>query len=165
MQSNNERIALVPGSFDPFTVGHRDVVEKAAKAFDRVVVAVMINDKKKYMLSSEQRVTIARLSLSDLPNVEVVYDGGMLTDLFERIGASAIVKGIRNADDLAYENEMAKYNTERDPRAVTLYVSASDGLTRVSSTAARSCSDAPNEFLTYICPLAREYVKEIIDKR
>lgn len=163
MVNNNERIALVPGSFDPFTVGHRSVVLKAAAAFDRVVVAVMINDQKKYMFSSEQRVEIARLSLSDVPNVEVIYDSGMLIDLFDKVGASAIVKGVRNAADLEYENKMAKYNAERNPRAVTLYVPADESLSSVSSTAVRAREGDTDGFLEYICDGARDFVRAIFE--
>lgn len=165
MTSNKERIALVPGSFDPFTVGHRDVVLKASAAFDRVVVAVMINDQKKYMFSSEQRVEIARMSLADIPNVKVIYDGGMLVELFDRLGASAIVKGIRNVEDLAYENKMAKYNSEQNPRAVTVYVPAEDGHAAVSSTAVRAREDDDEAFLEYLCDGAREYVRELLLRR
>ena len=165
MTSNKERIALVPGSFDPFTVGHRDVVLKASAAFDRVVVAVMINDQKKYMFTSEQRVEIARRSLADIPNVEVIYDGGMLTDLFDKVGASAIVKGIRNEEDLAYENKMAEYNFAQNPRAVTLYVPAADALSSVSSTAVRAREDDAERFIEYICIGARDYVRALLSSR
>lgn len=165
MNNKFGKTALVPGSFDPFTVGHRHVVQNAARAFDRVVVAVMINDKKKYMLSPKQRVRIAQLSLSDLPNVEVIYDSGMLVDLFDRVGASAIVKGIRNAEDLAYENEMAKYNAEKNPGAVTLYVPADGSLSSVSSTVVRARENDPEGFLEYICDGAKEYVREILCER
>lgn len=165
MKDKRERIALVPGSFDPFTVGHRDVVLKAAAVFDRVVVAVMINDQKKYMFSSEQRVEIARMSLADIPNVKVIYDSGMLVELFDRLGASAIVKGIRNAEDLAYENKMAKYNSEQNPRAVTVYVPAEDGHAAVSSTAVRAREDDEEAFLEYLCDGAREYVRELLLRR
>ena len=162
INNKKERIALVPGSFDPFTVGYRAVVLKAAAAFDRVVVAVMINDQKKYMFSSEQRVNIAKLSLSDVPNVEVIYDSGMLVDLFDKVGASAIVKGIRNADDLEYENKMAKYNAEHNPRAVTLYVPADDDLACVSSTVVRSRDSDAEGFIEYICDGARNFVRDIL---
>lgn len=162
--NKKERIALVPGSFDPFTVGHRAVVLKAAAAFDRVVVAVMINDAKKYMFSSEQRVEIARLSLADIPCVDVIYDAGMLVDLFDKVGASAIVKGIRNADDLEYENGMAEYNLARNSRAVTLYVPSDEELACVSSTAVRSRNGNPEAFLEYLCDGARTFVGEIIGK-
>lgn len=165
MKDKRERIALVPGSFDPFTVGHRDVVLKAAAVFDRAVVAVMVNDQKKYMFSSEQRVDIARLSLADIPNVEVIYDSGMLVDLFDKVGASAIVKGIRNAEDLAYENKMAKYNSEQNPRAVTVYVPAEDGHAEVSSTAVRAREGDDEAFLEYLCDGAREYVKDVLCRR
>ena len=164
MNEIKKKIALVPGSFDPFTVGHRYVAQRAASVFDKVFVAVMINDAKQYMFTAEQRVEIAKRSLSDLTNVEVIYDGGMLVDLFDKISASAIVKGIRNGEDLAYENEMARYNLEKNPRAITLYVPSDPRVELVSSTLVRSNSDSPELFAECICEGARDYVLDILKK-
>ena len=95
------RIALIPGSFDPITLGHVNVIERAAKMFDKVYVAVMINDaakydsslsSKQYMFSMEERLHIARISLAHIENAEVIARTGMLIDLFDELSATAIVK-------------------------------------------------------------------------
>ena len=93
------KIAVVPGSFDPMTVGHVNIIERASKLFDKVFVAVMINDTKQYMFTREQRTEIAKLSVAHLPNVEVIFDDGMLWELSLRLGATVIVKGIRDYKD------------------------------------------------------------------
>ena len=104
------RIAVIPGSFDPMTTGHINIIERASILFDKVFVAVMINDTKQYMFTREQRTEIARLSVAHLPNVEVIFDDGMLADLALRLDACAIVKGIRDYKDYQYEFDMAQYN-------------------------------------------------------
>ena len=129
--------ALIPGSFDPMTLGHLDIVRRARQLYDKVTVAVMINESKTYALSLEERAEMARLTLSELPDVEVVADDGMLTDLFDRIGADVIVKGIRNETDRLYEERMAAYNLERNPRAVTVFLQAADDFEEISSTRVR----------------------------
>ena len=139
------RIAIVPGSFDPMTLGHVNVVERTARIFDRVIVAVMNNESKTYMLSLEERTTLAALSCAHVENVSVLSDSGMLTDLVDKVGACAIVKGIRDEKDLVYEQEMARYNREKNPRAETLYLPCESAFSQVSSTLVRQkiASGAP----------------------
>ena len=127
----------MPGSYDPITVGHLDVIRRTAMAFDKVFVAVMINSAKKYMFSCEQRTEIARLSVSHLENVEVVFDDGMLADLAFKLDACAIVKGIRDDKDYVYEFEMAQFNARRNPRAQTVFLPCDEGAREISSTVVR----------------------------
>lgn len=131
------KIAIVPGSFDPMTVGHVDIVERAANMFDQVVVAVMINRDKTYRFSMDQRQEMAALSCAHVPNVKVISDEGMLADLAARLGACAIVKGIRDEKDLVYEQKMAQYNKERNPAAETVFLTCDPRYSSVSSTAVR----------------------------
>lgn len=160
--SKDKRVALMPGSFDPLTVGHVEMIRRAAEKFERVIVAVMINADKEYLFSIEERTEIARLSLSDLSNVEVITDEGWLYILFDKVGADVIVKGIRNDIDLAYEEKMAVYNKEKNPRIVTEYLYASEEFKDTSSTAARKAYTDTGDMSEYLAEGAREYVKNIL---
>lgn len=132
-----ERIAIVPGSFDPITKGHLDIINKAARDYDKVYVAVMINSQKKYMFSLEQREAIVKECLLGMDNVFVISSEGWLWELARDLGACAIVKGYRNEKDLAYENDMAKFNSEKYPQAKTVLLKSEDALSEVSSTVVR----------------------------
>ena len=134
-------VAVVPGSFDPFTLGHRDVVARCASLFDRVVVGILINPAKKGLFTMEERKTIAQLSLSDLPNVSVEIDDGYLTDFAERVGAAMIVKGVRTVGDFEYEQQMAHFNRARNSQIETLYLPADESMTQISSTRVREMLD------------------------
>ena len=131
------RIAVIPGSFDPMTTGHINIIERASLLFDKVFVAVMINDAKQYMFTREQRTEIARLSVAHLPNVEVIFDDALLADLALRLDACAIVKGIRDYKDYQYEFEMAQYNYKKNPKAQTVFLPCDVGAREISSTAVR----------------------------
>lgn len=102
--------ALCPGSFDPVTNGHIDVIERAAAQFDEVVVTVMINKKKRGMFSVDERIDMLREATSALPNVRVESWYGLLVDFAREQGITAIVKGLRDANDYAYELQMAQMN-------------------------------------------------------
>ena len=131
------RIAIVPGSFDPITNGHLDIIRRALTVADEVVVAVMNNDAKTYTFAMETRKELAELAVAALPQVRVVADSGMLVDLFDRLGADVIVKGVRNEVDRAYEVAMADYNLAHNPRAKTLLLEADESLSALSSTRVR----------------------------
>ena len=131
-------IALLPGSYDPITTGHLDIVARACQQYDEVVVAVMNNAAKSYMFDMSMRAEMARCATAHLKQVRVVADEGMLVDLFERLGADVIVKGLRNDKDLAYEQEMAAFNLARNPRAKTVFLRADARFSEVSSTRVRT---------------------------
>ena len=140
-------IALIPGSFDPITMGHIDIIERAAARFDKVIVAVMNNDSakhdstlssKKYTFEMEQRLYFVRVSLAHIENVEVLSSSGMLIDLFDEVGADVIVKGVRNGEDLEYEMKHAKWNKAHNPRVETLFLPAEERFSTVSSTMVRT---------------------------
>ena len=131
--------ALIPGSFDPITVGHVDIIKRAAALYDEVVVAVMRNEQKTYMFDMAERTEMVRLALAELPRVRVLSDEGLLVDLFDRVEADVIVKGIRNDVDRKYEEDMAERNRARNPRAVTVFLQAADDFETVNSTQARAC--------------------------
>lgn len=134
---DQRNLALVPGSFDPMTLGHRDLIEAVAERYREVVVAVMINDAKKTFFDMETRVRIAEVTVRGLPNVRVISDRGMLIDLFDRIGADAVCKGYRNQKDLAYERVQDEWNRAHNPRFRTELIASRGEHATVSSTAVR----------------------------
>lgn len=138
--------ALIPGSYDPFTLGHLDIITRAAARFEHVVVAVMTNDMQKYvsnalvknyMFTQDERALMAQAACAHLKNVEVISAGGMLIDLFDRVQADWIIKGVRSARDFEYEQKHALYNRAHNPRAETLYMPADPAFDGLSSTLVR----------------------------
>ena len=159
------KIAVVPGSFDPMTTGHINIIERAATLFDKVFVAVMINNKKEYMFSPEERTEIARLSTEHIENVEVIFDDGMLADLADRLDACAIVKGIRDEKDYQYEFEMAQFNAERNPRAQTVFLPCDEGAREISSTAVRTKLCDGIDISDIVSQKAMKYIRNIQNKQ
>jgi pantetheine-phosphate adenylyltransferase len=129
--------ALFPGSFDPFTAGHEAILRRILPLFDKVVVAVGVNTEKKYMFSVDERIARIRTMLSDCPTVEVTSYEGMTVDLCHRIGASAIIRGIRTAADFEYEQTIAAVNRLQDPSIETLLLLADPEHKDISSTLER----------------------------
>ena len=135
--NNNKHIAIVPGSFDPITNGHIFVVKEAAKLYDKVFVAVMINSDKQYKFTLEERKSIAESALKYIPNVEVISSDGWLYELANSLNSDAIVKGYRNNVDLEYENKMAEFNRQHAPNTETILIQSPSELSFVSSTLVR----------------------------
>ena len=152
-------LAIVPGSFDPITVGHVDVIERASKIFDTVVVMVMINSQKKYMFTPEQRTQLAKLSCDHLDNVRVLYSEGMLIDAVKELGANVIIKGVRTITDFKYEQVQAHWNKEHNPQAETMYLPCDPKLKRVSSTLVRKLIEEGKSLDGILMPIAIEKLK------
>ena len=125
-------LALIPGSFDPMTLGHLSLVKEALKRYDKAVVAVMNNDKKTYLFDLPTRRRLAELTVAGLPRVRVVASEGLLVDLFDELHADIIVKGVRNETDRRYEEEMAAYNLSCNPRAKTLLLPAAKDVEKLA---------------------------------
>ena len=155
------KTAVFPGSFDPVTVGHVDVIKRAARLFDRLIVAVSVNTEKKYMFSAAERLEMLRRSLKDLDNVEVSSYTGFTTDYLAAVGASYVVRGLRGASDFEYEKMINSAYKTADPTVETVCLFSDGAKDFVSSTVAR-------EFIIYgkdldgVMPAAAiEYLKEI----
>ena len=131
------KIAVIPGSFDPMTLGHLELIKTVAKRYDEVVVAVMVNRAKKYLFDEPTRVSIAEETVKELSNVRVISDSGMLIDLFDRLGADAVCKGWRNQKDYDYELHMADWNSSHNPRFRTEMIRAKSAVEHISSTEVR----------------------------
>ena len=158
------RLALVPGSFDPMTLGHLDIVRRAAALFDRVVVAVLNNSEKEYTFTPEERVKIASLTVAEVPGTSVVYSDGYLVDLCRTLGACAVVKGLRTPADFGYEMLEVEYNKAHMPELETVFLPASAGLEDCSSTEVRRLLKSGGDFSALVAPEAAEFIRRKIGR-
>ena len=131
------RIAVCPGSFDPITVGHLDLIERAARIFDEVIVCVAINGEKRTMFTPAQRLEMAHAAVAHLPNVRAEVSEGLLADFAREKGACALVKGARNGMDFDWEYQLAQINRDLEPTLDTILLPALPGHLHISSTMVR----------------------------
>ncbi len=131
------RTALFPGSFDPFTAGHEAIVRRALALFDKIYIAVGVNTDKKYMFSIEERLKIIRNFFPDDKRIEPVSYSGMTVDLCHQLNTRFIIRGIRNAADLDYEQTIAAVNQTLDPQIETILLLADSQHRDISSTLIR----------------------------
>ncbi len=126
-------LAVFPGSFDPITNGHLDIVERGLRLFDRVRMAILVNPEKQPLFSVEERVAIIREAYARQPRVEVDTFSGLLVDYAQRVGASVIIRGIRAISDFEYEFQMALMNRRLNPRIETVFMMPAESYSYVSS--------------------------------
>lgn len=148
--------ALFPGTFDPVTLGHVDLVRRAAGLFDRVTVLVASHATKQPLFSVERRVELVREALGDLPGVEVATTGGLLVDALEHHGAGIVVRGVRGAADVEYELSMANTNRALRPGMDTVLLGAAPELAHISSTLVRQIASMGGDVAPFVpaCVLA-----------
>ena len=118
-RSDRQSLAVFPGSFDPITNGHLDIVERGLNVFDRVRLAILVNPEKKPLFSIDERVGLIRETYSSNPRVEVDTFSGLLVDYAERVGATVIIRGIRAISDFEYEFQLALMNGRLYPSSET----------------------------------------------
>ncbi|MBA2257454.1 MAG: pantetheine-phosphate adenylyltransferase [Acidobacteria bacterium] len=129
----SENIAIYPGSFDPLTNGHVDIIQRGSRLFDRIVVGVLMNLEKSPLFTVPERVDIARSVFREWPNVEVDTFDGLLVDYARRKRASVIVRGLRAISDFEYEMQMALMNRRLNPDVETVFMMPAETYTYVSS--------------------------------
>ncbi len=148
------------GTFDPFTVGHADTVEKSLRLFDEVIVAVAENLSKKTLFTAEERRAMIAEVYADEPRVRVVVHSGVIADLLAKEGTDFYVRGLRNAVDFEYEN--ADFYASRDiaPNMVTLYLPAEQKHLHVSSTLVKNCIAFGKPFAAYVPSAVARYIEK-----
>lgn len=134
MPEPDPRIAVYPGSFDPITLGHLNVIERASHLFDRLIVAVGINVEKAPLFSADERVELIRQATSHLPNIEIRTFSGLSVEFVKQCGARVMVRGVRPITDIAAELTMMMANRRLAPEVETLFMIADGELAHVSSS-------------------------------
>ena len=159
-----KRIAIIPGSFDPMTLGHLSFVIKASEMFDEVIVAIMNNSAKNSFFTLLERKEIAEKTCMELENVKVITADGMLYDVAHAMGAKYIVKGVRNSVDFEYEQNMAKINRALAPDVQTIYLPADAAFEVVSSSLVREMLNNGKHVHAFMHPdtlvIANRYLKK-----
>jgi pantetheine-phosphate adenylyltransferase len=133
MKPMNDVVAIYPGSFDPLTNGHVDIIQRGSRFFDRIVIGILLNLEKSPLFTVPERVSIAREVFREWPNVEVDTFDGLLVDYARRKGASVIVRGLRAVSDFEYEMQMALMNRRLNPDVETVFMMPAEPYTYVSS--------------------------------
>ena len=148
--------AIYPGSFDPVTLGHLNIIKRAAACFDKVIVCVMVNSNKRGMFASEERAELLRRATARFPNVEVDRSGELLAAYARRRGANVVVKGLRAVSDYEQEVQMAVINRKLNPELETMFLASSEKYTYLSSTIVK-------EMARYGADLSDFVPREIVD--
>jgi pantetheine-phosphate adenylyltransferase len=148
---SSERIAVYPGTFDPITNGHTDLVARAARVFPKVVVAIAESPHKKPLFTLEERIGLARNQMADLVNVEVVGFSNLLVEFVQQIGASIIVRGLRAVSDFEYEFQLASMNRHLAPRVETLFMTPDEDYSFISSSLVKEIARLDGDVSEFVC--------------
>jgi pantetheine-phosphate adenylyltransferase len=144
--------AVYPGTFDPITLGHEDLLRRAARMFDRVIVAVAIAHHKKTMFSLDERMDMAREALADCPQVQVEPFEGLVTEFTVARGGTAMVRGLRSGTDFDYEFQLAGMNRALVPQIETVFLTPASQYQFISSTLVREIAQLGGDVAQFVSP-------------
>lgn len=156
--------AVYPGTFDPITRGHEDLVRRAGRLFDRVVVAVAASRNKRPYFSIDERVDMAREVLAGIPHVSVEGFSGLLIDFVAQQGAIAVLRGLRAASDFEYEFQLAGMNRHLKPDIETIFLTPSDQFMFISASMIREIAALGGDVTPFVHPLVARRLNEKISK-
>jgi len=155
-----KRIAMYPGTFDPITNGHHDLVRRAASIFDRVFVAIAANPNKSAMFPLEARVELARRVLHDLPNVEVVGYAELTVEFVRKHGVSVVIRGLRAVSDFEFEFQLANMNRHLAREIETVFLTPQEQFTFISSTLVREIAVLGGNVAEFVHPIVEAELKK-----
>jgi pantetheine-phosphate adenylyltransferase len=151
-----ERTAIYPGSFDPITYGHIDIIKRTVTLFDNVVVAVAKNISKAPLFSEEERMELIREAIGDIPQVRVDSFSGLLVNYARTINAHAVIRGLRAVSDFEYEMQMALVNRKLDEQLVTVFLMPHENYTYLNSSIVKELAKFGGEVSCFVPPFVRE---------
>ncbi len=153
------RIVLYPGTFDPITNGHLDLIERASRLFDRVVVAVADSQGKNPLFNFESRVELVKKVVSSMTNIEVCGFSGLLVDLAKEKNAIALLRGLRAVSDFEYEFQLANMNRHLAPELESLFLTPSEQYSFISSTLVREVASLGGDVSEFVPPVVQDRLK------
>ncbi len=154
--------AMYPGTFDPVTIGHEDLVRRGSKLFDRIVVAVAANPGKEPMFSLDERVELVKAVLADLDNVEVTGYTGLTIEFAQQHELEVIVRGLRAVSDFEYEFQLANMNRELTDDVETVYLTPAAQFNFISSSLVREVASLGGDISKFVSPVVHEALLERI---
>jgi len=160
MTSSSPLTAVYPGTFDPMTLGHADLMRRAARLFDRLIVAVAAGHHKRTMFTVEERLDMAKELASSHPNVEVIAFAGLLRDFVVSHDGKVVVRGLRAVSDFEYEFQMAGMNRQLMPEVETLFLTPSDQFQFVSGTFVREIAVLGGDVSKFVAPSVLSRLQE-----
>lgn len=156
--------AIYPGSFDPVTLGHMDIIKRAASLFDKLYVGVLINQNKKQLFTLEERLEILKEATKEIPNVEVICFEGLLADYCKMNEIDGIIRGVRGGTDLDYELPMAQINLRLNPGAQTVFLVTNPEYSFISSSAVRELAAFGGDYKDMLPEAAYKAMKKLEKK-
>ena len=157
--------AVYPGTFDPITLGHIDIIKRASKLVDELIVGVLNNNSKTPLFTPEERVEMIRESVADMPNVKVMAFDGLLVDFAKQHKALFVVRGLRAVTDFEYEFQMAQANRIIDKDVDTVFLTTSNAYSYISSSTVRELASFGGDISKFVTKSVEMKVKEKIKKR
>jgi len=154
-------IAIYPGSFDPITNGHIDILQRAAKLFDHVIIAVLANSSKKTFLSFEERLNLIKDSIKEIPNVEVDKFEGLTVDYARKKKAKALIRGLRAVSDFEYEMQMAQMNKNLYPELETIFLVPSAEYSFLSSSIIKEVASFKGDISKFVPKEVNKYLLQL----
>lgn len=151
---------LYPGTFDPVTNGHIDIIKRASELFDEVVVTVAINPSKQPMFSIEERVELLTDSLKDFSNIKVDRFDGLVVEHAKNIGATGIIRGLRAVSDFEYEFQMALMNRKLDEQITTIFLMPHEKFTYLNSTIVRNLAQFKADISEFVPPAVQKMIQK-----
>lgn len=155
------KIAIVPGSFDPITYGHIDIIKRSAQLFDEVIVAILVNPDKKYLFTLEEREEMINESIKDLKNVKVDSFSGLLVNYAKKVDSTVIVRGLRAVSDFEYEMQLTFMNKALDDNIETFYMMANKQYSFISSSIVKGVSGFGADLSKFV----PKHVEERLEKK
>lgn len=152
--------AVYPGTFDPITSGHYDLIERAARFYDRLVIAVADNRNKNSLFSLEERVALAKEVTANLPNVEVVGFSVLLVEFVKQIEGNVLLRGLRAVSDFEYEFQLASMNRKLAPEIETMFMTPSEQYAFISSSLVREISALGGDVSEFVHPVVGQALRE-----
>ncbi len=158
------KIAVYPGSFDPMTNGHLDILKRAASLFDHVIVGVLVNNNKKCLFSPEERVDMINEAIQDLENVRVMHFNGLLVDFCDKVGATAVIRGLRAVSDYEYEVQMFAANYKLNPKVETVFLMSQPKYSFLSSSVVKEIAFYGGHIEDMVTPFIADAIKKRMTK-